>query len=115
MCRLWQDHIPPVPKELTGTTTFYDNANSEASSILQPIADVAWKGKTVQQLEVPVCPLHALLDHIPAHLPIELLQTNIEGFDLAAIKTAGSALARVQLVLSEMDVNGFEVSSFHVA
>ena len=91
----------------SGTIDFHDNENSEASSLLRPSESVAWSGKYRTVFKLPTMRLEDLLRAIPVHLTIELLQTNIEGFDLLALKTSGQALQRVQLIISEMDVNGY--------
>ena len=36
----------------TGTLPFYDNENSEASSLVEAQAEVKWKGKTTKKFEV---------------------------------------------------------------
>lgn len=94
----------------TGTTTFHDNKESTGAGLIKPTASVRWKNGFTNSYEVPVMPMSAVAATLPAHFPIEILKTNIEGFDLTALQTLGREyIGRVRLLLSEIDITGLDV------
>ena len=94
----------------TGTAVFHNYAtNSQASSSLsEPVLKnkhlPQYKGEIVYN--VSVYTLKELLQAIPEELHISFLKTDMQGYDLVAIKSAGKALRRVHRVFSEIFADG---------
>lgn len=83
--------------------------NKGASSTLAPtLADpnAEWAlpsnlGDRPPSAFVPVHPMSLILDSIPENLQIDFLKTDMQGYDFAAIKSAGRKLQRVRRIISE--------------
>ena len=54
---------------------------------------------------VPVMPLHMLLQAIPLHVEIQLLITDMQGYDFVAIQSAGTSLLRVPYLRTEVHLS----------
>jgi len=81
----------------TGTAIFnVYNKNGKSSSLASA---ASYKASDV--IEVPVHTLEELLNTIPTDLEIELLKTDMQGFDLVGLKSAGGSLTRVKMITSE--------------
>lgn len=88
----------------SGSVRFFDNLNTHGAGLALPVKE-EWKHSVVRSVEVPVHPLNDVLELIPERLPIVFLKVNIEGYDLIALKTAGSHLERVGMIQIEADLN----------
>ena len=53
------------------------------SGLVKPTTGVRWQNWFTKAYTVPVMPLRTIVAALPDGLPIEILKTNIEGFDLA--------------------------------
>jgi FkbM family methyltransferase len=86
----------------TGHAEFhvYNGEGVSSSLAVHP----GWSRKTLQ---VPVHTLRELLDAIPPGMPITMLQTDMQGNDLTAIKSAGPAIGRVHEIISEVYQDGY--------
>ena len=51
---------------------------------------------------VPVLPLAALINAIPARINITALHTDMQGFDYEAVASVGHAISRVPFIISEV-------------
>ena len=87
------------------------NKNGRSSSLARPSGNLErgvmdwnkkWKGNS-QVMLVPVIPLSSILYAIPKHTKIQILMTDIQGYDFSAIKAAGPALLeRVTHMVTEV-------------
>jgi FkbM family methyltransferase len=91
----------------SGTADFHElgtDSEAQSSSLANPnIKGLELGGRTVQ---VQVHTLQELLDSIPSSLPVTYLKTDMQGFDLTAIKSAGNELKRVKEILAEVYQDG---------
>jgi FkbM family methyltransferase len=83
---------------------FNVNSNEDTSSLLDTIPGNKFEVtmKTVEVRQVPGVRLEDVLERIPPDLPIVFLKTDIQGMDLAALKSASEHLRRVKRVQTEI-------------
>jgi len=91
----------------SGTAVFHEYGFRDglSSSLSTPSASKKWNQDT-SAITVQVHTLKELLDAIPSNLPISFLKTDMQGYDLTAIKSAGKALKRVKKIMSETYQDG---------
>jgi len=85
------------------------NSNGLSSSLAAPSHKAEWntKNKKGDAIQVPVHTLRELLMAIPPGRPITLLKTDMQGYDLTAIKSAGPEIKRVERIYAEVYQDGF--------
>lgn len=89
---------------VSGTAEFHElNEHGMSSSLADPVNDGFSDGGTIT---TQVHTLKELLDAIPEEKPITYLKTDMQGFDLTAIKSAGEGIARVGKIQAEIYADG---------
>lgn len=73
-----------------------------SSSLSDPSYESSWNKDQHQTEEVQVVTLAQLLSVIPQAIPIKYIQTDIQGHDFAAVKSAGWDLRRIEKVTAEV-------------
>jgi FkbM family methyltransferase len=86
----------------TGNAQFNLYGNSAGSSSLSKASHAANWNEKHETIDVQVHTLKELLDSVPASLPITFLKTDMQGHDLAAIKSAGPSIARAEKIMAEV-------------
>jgi len=82
-----------------------DSAGSQSSSLAKPTSEEALPIKNVQI--TPTLPLSAVIAMIPESKFIELIKTDMQGFDLMGVRSAVECLHRVKQLKSEVWADGF--------
>lgn len=102
--------LPCAISDRVGIAPFYaynDGLSSSLNLANEAAPDLmGWKSKALPSdipsvALVPVVTLRHLLDAIPRHIEIELIKTDMQGHDLAAIKSAGLAARRAKFIHHE--------------
>lgn len=102
--------LPCAISDRVGVAPFYaynDGLSSSLNLANEDAPDLMnWKTKALPDdipavSLVPVLTLRHLLDAIPRHIEIELIKTDMQGHDLAAIKSAGLAARRAKFIHHE--------------
>jgi FkbM family methyltransferase len=112
--RLWI--IPVAVSDTIGFAKMNVYNKDGASSSLAPANDkLEWSKswahapKDYQQINfVPVIPLSLLLESIPSHIEIVFLKTDMQSYDLRAVKSAEAALKQCHSIYSEVYCHGFQ-------
>jgi hypothetical protein len=86
------------------------NQDGQSTSLAAPSHDSWWNtGNNRGGVEhVTVMPMDMLLNSIPEHIDIVWLKTDMQGFDLEAIKSAGRKLLRVWKLTTEVHCTGLQ-------
>ena len=102
--------------ERAGLATMYRYNNGASSSLSKAARDFneeeprpnvdEWASPQGAPFFVPTVTLEQLLAAIPTSIDILFLKTDLQGYDLAVIKSAGPSLRRVFKVLSEASLSG---------
>jgi FkbM family methyltransferase len=87
--------------ETQGTVTLNVYEEYGKASSLSTVQDPA-RYKKANSLAVPSHSLKDVLHMVPKHIEIEMLKTDVQGFDFMALKSAGDELKRVKLITSEL-------------
>jgi hypothetical protein len=84
------------------------NHDGVSASLSDATHDSFWNtGENRGGMEyVTIMPMDMLLNSIPEHIDIVWLKTDMQGFDLEAIKSAGRALLRVSKLSTEVYCEG---------
>lgn len=102
--------LPCAISDRVGIAPFYaynDGLSSSLNLANEAAPDLmGWKSKALPSdipsvALVPVVTLRHLLDAIPRHIEIEVIKTDMQGHDLAAIKSAGLAARRAKFIHHE--------------
>jgi FkbM family methyltransferase len=83
------------------------NRDGQSSSLAQPARADAWNtgvGMRQEPQIVPIVPLAAVLAAIPRCIEILLCKTDMQGFDVRALRGAGASLQRVHHLTIEVNM-----------
>lgn len=95
--------------EFAGVQMFnvYNNLGLSSSLAKTTEAAIAHTNERVTRLPVPVLPLWVIIDAIPAHIEIDYLKTDLQGFDAAALHSGLRKIRRVKRIMCECYSDGY--------
>ena len=95
----------PVAIDLErGMLDFHVNADDNTSSLAESLEETPYDRltRTVEVRKVPVLRLEDILERIPLRVDVDYLKTDVQGFDLRVLQSAGQQLRRVRRVKAEV-------------